>query len=211
MYALIKSVSINQLLTHIVQQARATTGLEWLAFVTAVAQVWLALKNKRINFYAGLISVVLYTVVFYRAGLYAESLLNLYYVGASIAGLFYWQSSEQQPIAYATKSERLQSAILFFAGWLILYMVLRFATNSNVPALDAFVSAMAWAGTFLLIRRRIENWWVLNISNIIGMPLQFYKGLELTSLLTLIYIVLAIRGHISWTKTWKENALHDSL
>jgi nicotinamide mononucleotide transporter len=52
----------------------------------------------------------------------------------------------------------------------------------------------------LLLKRKLENWILLNISNLIAIPLQFYKGLELTSLLTFIYVVIAVLGYKEWKK-----------
>jgi nicotinamide mononucleotide transporter len=78
MYIRVNYRLISFILEHIEQQLKATTIIEWLAFLFGVAQVILALKNKAINFYAGILSVCLYIYVFYTYGLYAESILNLY-------------------------------------------------------------------------------------------------------------------------------------
>lgn len=90
---------------------------------------------------------------------------------------------------------------LFF----ILFFLLNQFTDSTVPYLDAIVSAFAWAGTWLLLKRKLENWILLNISNLIAIPLQFYKGLELTSLLTIIYVVIAFLGYREWKKKLEMN------
>jgi len=78
--------------------------------------------------------------------------------------------------------------------------VLKQFTQSTVPVADAFVSASAWAGTWLMIHRRLENWIILNISNLFAIPLQWYKGMELTALLTVIYFIIALRGYWQWRK-----------
>jgi nicotinamide mononucleotide transporter len=67
------------------------------------------------------------------------------------------------------------------------------------------VASIAWAGTWLLLKRKVENWIVLNISNCIAIPLQYYKGLELTALLTVIYVVVAVFGFFSWQKKLQED------
>ncbi|MBU3677925.1 MAG: nicotinamide mononucleotide transporter, partial [Chitinophagaceae bacterium] len=77
------------------QQFLATDILEWLAFLFGIAQVVLAWQNKRINFYAGIVSVSLYTYVFAQHGLYAESMLNAYYVIISTWGIFQWKKQTQ--------------------------------------------------------------------------------------------------------------------
>ncbi len=169
-----------------------------------MAQVILALKNKILNFYAGIISVCLYAYVFYVYGLYAESILNVYYLIVSIAGIFLWQHKDQQSITFTTSGERVLTSAIVVVSWAALFLLLSKFTPSTVPFLDAFVTATAWGGTWLLIKRKVENWIVLSISNIVAIPLQFYKGLELTSLLTCLYLVLAAFGYIKWRETARE-------
>ena len=200
MYICANLKCITHLLDHIRQQLQATTLIEWLAFGFGVAQVVLALKNKTINFYAGIISVCLYIYVFYSYGLYAESILNLYYLMVSVAGIFLWQQKDQASITFTTSREWMMTLMIAILSWAVLFLILKNFTPSTVPFLDAFVTAAAWAGTWLLIKRKVENWIILNVSNIVAIPLQIYKGLELTSLLTCIYVVVAVLGYVEWRK-----------
>ena len=200
MYIRVNYRLISFILEHIQQQLKATTIIEWLAFLFGVAQVILALKNKAINFYAGILSVCLYIYVFYTYGLYAESILNLYYLFVSVAGIFLWRQKNQASITFTTSREWIITLLIVILSWAVLFLILKNFTPSTVPFLDAFVTAAAWAGTWLLIKRKVENWIILNLSNIVAIPLQIYKDLELTSLLTCIYVVVAIVGYIEWRK-----------
>jgi nicotinamide mononucleotide transporter len=173
---------------------------EWIAFITGVLQVILAYANRRLNFYAGIISVSLYMIVFYNAGLYAESLLNLYYVFISIAGLILWQQQHIRDISHTTKAEIKKAFLLTLFLWITLVVVLRQFTQSDIPMADALVTAIAWTGSWLLLKRKVENWLVLNLSNLIAVPLHIYKGLELTAILTCIYIFIAMKGYFEWRK-----------
>ena len=65
---------------------------------------------------------------------------------------------------------------------------------------DAWITATAWAGMWLLARRKIENWILLNISNAFAIPLLAYKGLHLYSLLTVYLFIVAIFGYFEWRK-----------
>ena len=85
-------------------------------------------------------------------------------------------------------------------GWGLLYVVLDKFTDSDVPILDAFVSSTAWAGMWLLAKRKLENWIWLNVSNLVAIPLLLYKQLFLFSILTLILFVVAIFGYLDWKK-----------
>ena len=126
--------------------------------------------------------------------------MNLYYLIASILGLVLWQQKSQQKISKTTKKEWVIAIGILGSSFLILFFLLNKFTDSNVPYIDATVSAFAWVGTWLLLKRKVENWILLNISNLIAIPLQIYKGLELTSLLTIIYVVIAVLGYREWKK-----------
>lgn len=115
-------------------------------------------------------------------------------------GIFLWQQEKQASITRTTLSEWGMVTLIAIVSWGVLFFILKKYTTSNVPFMDAFVTATAWAGTWLLIKRKTENWLVLNVSNLVAIPLQFYKGLELTSLLTCIYFVIAVKGYVEWRK-----------
>jgi len=85
-------------------------------------------------------------------------------------------------------------------GFPLLYGALVSFTDSDVPWMDAWVTATAWAGMWLLAKRKMENWILLNISNAFAIPLLYYKGLLLYALLTLYLFIVAIFGYIAWKK-----------
>lgn len=162
----------------------------------------LAWQNKTSNFIAGLLSVLLYTYLFYSNGLYAESMLNAYYVLISIAGLWMWkrQTSFEKPISNCNKNQWLWAIAFFVFLFLGLRFVLSTYTNSTVPIPDALVSALAWTGAYLLVQRKLENWLWLSVSNLLAIPLLLYKNMPLTALLTIIYLVVGGLGYFEWRR-----------
>jgi nicotinamide mononucleotide transporter len=72
--------------------------------------------------------------------------------------------------------------------------------------MDSFVAATAWAGMWLLAKRKLENWVLLNISNIVAIPLLFYKHLPLNALLTLFLFIVAVMGYFRWKKIMRKEA-----
>ena len=104
------------------------------------------------------------------------------------------------PVTGATQKEKLIVAVIVVAGTLAIWWVLSNLTDSNVPFWDALVSANAWAGMWLLARRKIENWILLNISNAFAVPLLFYKHLPLSALLTIFLFTIAVLGYFKWKR-----------
>lgn len=196
----------SHFLQLLIQQFKQTTWLEWLAFSFALLQVVLAWRNHILNFYAGILSVSLYIFLFYQAGLFAESALNIYYLFISVWGIVLWQSNQKEnAVSYCKQRDWIIATFIVVTAFLISYVILRKYTSSNVPFYDALASALAWAGSWLLIKRKIENWIILNISNAIAIPLFMFKGLALTALLTVILFVIAIRAYFAWKKFFISN------
>lgn len=189
-------------------EAKATPRLEWIGLAFGVAEVLLARANKAALYPCGIISVVISSWIFFHSKLYAESLLNIYYLVMSIYGWWMWRAQAGTrsgiKIMHANKQDWLISAGIVAGGFLVLYFALITYTDSTVPAWDAFVSATAWAGMWLLARRKVENWLLLNLSNAFAVPLMFYKGLPLYGLLYLFLFIVAVAGYFDWRKIAAE-------
>lgn len=190
------------------EQIKATTWLEWLAVFAGMAEVLLAKKNNIWLYPSGLISIIAGTYLLMESKLYAESILNVYYFIMSVYGWVHWLKRRNEPpvkISNSSKQEWGVTLAITFAGWALLYVLLKHFTNSNVPIWDSFVSSSAWAGMWLLARRKTENWVLLNLSNLFAIPLLFYKQLPLMALLTLFLFIVAIFGYIDWLRILKKD------
>lgn len=171
--------------------------------VCGVIQVLLAKSNKVLLYPFGLASILITIYVLYEAGLYAEILLNGYYLVMSIYGWMHWVKRRGQPqvmAAYSTRSDWYTTLLIVSVGFPALYFSLIYFTDSSVPVWDAWVSATAWAGMWLLAKRKIENWILLNVSNAFAIPLLAYKDLHLYALLTLFLFIVAIFGYVEWKR-----------
>jgi nicotinamide mononucleotide transporter len=192
------------------RQVAETDIWQWLAVGFGVAEVLLARANKIGLYPAGIASTVLSIYILLHSGLYAESLLNGYYLVMSAYGWWYWMKKKNKPavkISYCNKEDWIKVFTIIAGGFALLYVLLTRFTPSNVPVWDSLVSATAWAGMWLLARRKIENWILLNLSNLFAIPLLFYKQLPLYALLTVFLFVVAISGYLDWKKSLKEDRL----
>ena len=192
------------------QQLSQTDLIQWLILILGVWEVFLAKANNILLYPTGIGATLLSVAVLFKAQLFAESLLNLYYLVMSIYGWWFWISRKDKPvvkITYATRRDWLVTAFIVIGGSLTLYFILKEFTPSTVPVWDAWVSATAWAGMWLLARRKIENWILLNISNAFAIPLLFNKELPLFGLLTLFLFIVACFGYVQWITIFrKENS-----
>ena len=185
------------------RQLTETDWVQWLAVGLGVAEVLLAKANNIWLYPAGIAATVLSVYILLLAGLYAESLLNGYYIVMSMYGWWYWVKKKNLPpvkISSCSRKDWINVAGIIAGSFIILAVLLKKYTPSTVPLWDAWVSATAWAGMWLLAKRKIENWILLNISNVFAIPLLFYKQLPLFAGLTVFLFVIAVQGYIQWRK-----------
>ncbi|MEG1020726.1 MAG: nicotinamide riboside transporter PnuC [Myroides sp.] len=184
-----------------------TSLLEWFGVFFAIVQVLLAQKNNIHNYLFGIAGIVLAMFVKFNAKLYAEFTLDFYYLVMSIYGWLFWKFGKQQtetPISFTTNTEKYKAIGIVVAAFLIFYIFLTNYTNSDVPLWDSLVTAFAWAGMWLMAKRKIENWVLLNISNFLAVPLLIHKELYLYAALTAFLFVVAIFGYMNWYKILKQ-------
>lgn len=192
----------------LLQQVKETDVAQWLAVGLGVAEVWLAKSNKIWLYPTGIAATLISIYVLVLAGLYAECLLNGYYVIMSIYGWWYWVKKKNRPpvkISYCSRKDWLSVVLIITASFVFLFLLLRYFTNSTVPVWDAWISATAWAGMWLLAKRKIENWILLNVSNLFAIPLLYYKQLPLFAALTLFLFVIAVMGYYEWKQIIRED------
>ncbi len=206
-------MSVSNYLKLIIDQAQFTPWLEWIAILAAIAEVLLAKANRVLLYPAGLISTAIYTWLFLRPGtrLYADAILNIYYFAMSIYGWVLWLQRKNGTILHisvANKNDWFKIILGCLGGWALLYALLTrifplmfpWYAISDVAAWDALISATAWVGMWLLAKRKIENWILLNISNLVAIPVYVYKGMPFTAALTLFLFIVAIFGYLEWKK-----------
>lgn len=186
-----------------------TTWAEWLGVLFSMIQVVLASRNNSNNYLFGIAGISLTLYVMIVAKLYGEFTLNLYYLVMSIYGWLYWKygkQKEETKISTTNGKEKLITVGIVSFTFGLFWFFLTHYTDSDVPIWDSLVSAFAWAGMWLMAKRKVENWILFNISNLISVPLMIHKDLYLYAGLTVFLFVVAVLGYIKWSRILKEQA-----
>lgn len=200
---------MQQLLQGIVEGFQQMTWIDILAVLFGVASVLFSRQNSVLVYPTGIISTLLIVYAFVQpaVGLYGEAGLNVYYFVMSVYGWYHWthknRRNEEVAVSPANSREIAIASGIALIGWGVIYFVLARFSDSTVPVLDAFVSSTAWAGMWLLAKRKIENWIYLNISNLVAVPLLFYKLQPLYALLTVFLFIVAVNGYFHWRKLYR--------
>lgn len=181
---------------------------EWISTIAQVASVWYAKKNNVLVYPTGIVGVLLASYVYFfmvDPPLYADASLNIYYFAMSVYGWYNWVQKKDDahytyPISWCSRKELGVGIGLFIFFWIVIYIVLSKFTDSNTPFLDSLVSSSAITSMWWMAKRKIENWLAWIFSNIIAIPLNFYKGLMLFTLMYVLFLALAWAGYKEWKK-----------
>lgn len=188
-------------------------SLHWLeifGFVSGVACVALAARRNVLNYPVGVISALVFMVVFFRVQLYADLGLQLVYIVLGVTGWITWQRSKavDERIATIRTPWRVVPLLVlaFVAMAVILTLVLMSFTDSTTPVADAATVASSLVAQFMLNRRWIETWFVWIATDIALIGLFIVKGLWITSALYLVFIALCVLGYRTWRRAPHEIA-----
>jgi len=186
----------------------ATTLLEYFAVIFGILSVWYASRENIWVYPTGIINVALYVYLFITAKLYAQSLVQVYYLVISIYGWYNWvhHPSEEgsTSITRLDKKGWLMAIGLTIIGTFILYFALSKYTDSQVPFLDSFTTAIFFVTMWLMAIKKVENWIGWIVGDLILIPLSISQHLAFTSIQYLVFFGLAISGWIEWNKKIKN-------
>ena len=197
-------MNISQLFQSFAIELQHTTALEFIGVVFGISCVFFSRKENILVYPIGMVSTTIYIYLYLKHGLYADASVNFYYTVMSIAGWIMWSrkknGGEALSISASSKKEWVITLSFFVICYVILFIVLKKFTDSTVPQADALTSAAAFTGMWLMNKKKLENWhwWIL--TNIVSIPLNYYKGLAFTSFQYVVLLWLAITGLIEWKK-----------
>jgi nicotinamide mononucleotide transporter len=205
-------------LWHALDLALAPIGssaLELVGFVFGVAAVWLMTRQHIAAWPVGMVNVALYAVLFTRAGLYSDAGLQVVYVGLSAYGWWRWTrgalSTERDaydpsmpsalPVTRTPPREATLAALAALSLWLTLALLTSRLPGTSLPWLDSALVAGSLVTQWLAARKRLENWACWVVLDVGYVALFVWKALFLTAALYAVFIALAVRGHIAWSRT----------
>lgn len=191
-----------------------TTPLEFVAVIAGIASVFFSRKENILVYPVGLVNTVIYIYLSIKGHLYGEASVNFYYTVMSIYGWIIWAKRDQQHehllhITASNKKEWRHQLIFFAACYVTIFSALtwlqqEFAPEA-IPWADAFASATAYTGMWLMARKKVESWYWWIATNIASIPLYFSKGYVFTSVQYMVLLVLAVAGLIEWSRKARNN------
>jgi nicotinamide mononucleotide transporter len=186
-----------------------TSLLEYIAVFFGIASVWYSRKENILVYPVGLVNTITYVYLSIKGSLFGEASVNFYYTVMSIYGWILWAKKNQQQehivlITWSGKKEWLQELLFFVAFYIAIFSALTYLKKDfapgAIPWADAFASATAFTGMWLMARKKVESWYWWIATNVASIPLYFVKHYVFTSVYYLVLLIMAFSGLYEWIK-----------
>ncbi|HVG41524.1 MAG TPA: nicotinamide riboside transporter PnuC [Chitinophagaceae bacterium] len=200
---------MEHLLTQFIEGIKQTTALEYVAVFAGIISVWFSKKENILVFPIGLINTIIYIYLSAKASLFGEAAVNLYYTVVSIYGWIIWTKRDKHQhillhITFSNAKEWRAHFIFFSAFYISIFAALTYVNKAfyanAIPWADAFASATAFTGMWLMAKKKVESWWWWLATNLASIPLYFIKGYVFTSVYYFVLLILAVSGLMEWRR-----------
>jgi nicotinamide mononucleotide transporter len=184
--------------------------IELLVFFFGITSVVYAKKENILVFPTGIIATILTVYLLYKAGYFADMTINVYFSIMSIYGWANWAKTKNDVSVYQISrtnfKQKIIGVILFLVTIVVMYGVYKLFDRPILQEnyIDMFTSGLFFVGMWFMAIKKIENWTLWIIADLISIPLYGYRGLGILSLQFLIFTVLAVMAYIEWNKIIKN-------
>lgn len=180
--------------------------LEFIAFVFGILSVWFAKKENIWVYPTGLIATIITTYLLYIVGYLGDMMINGYFAIMSIYGWYNWtrkgNNADNLAITRTDNREKIIGIVLFFITIFVVFGIYNFFDYEirKDNYIDIIASGIFFTGMWYMAKKKIENWTLWILGDIIVTPLYAYRGLGMLSLQYLIFTILAISAYLEWKK-----------
>ena len=195
--------------------------VEFLGTVLYLWSVWLIAKRDILTWAIGIISVLLYMILFYQIRLYSDTIEQIYYLGASVYGWWIWNKSPKDNGKITdVKYSNLKNLIFWVVFTVIFSVAFGFSTSrihfllpgifpeaASFPYLDALTTIMSFSAMLLMAQKKTESWIYWIIVDVIGIWLYYEKDVKFISLMYVILLIMAFNGLRSWHKSIQNSSV----
>jgi nicotinamide mononucleotide transporter len=187
--------------------------MEIFAFLLSLACVLLNAYGKILTWPLAMISSTAYAYVFFNSQLFGDAALQFVFVGLAMYAWITWYKRDCALASSTLETKSSFSRVPLGAipkcsiAWLLMFVVIQYIlknyTSSDVPNLDAFLTAGSLLATYMSAQKWLENWLLWAFVDVIYIGLYVYKDLYLTALLYGLLIALCLLGWRQWSNQMK--------
>lgn len=188
--------------------SRVDIILEFLAFWFGIISVVFAKKQNILVYPTGIICTIITMYLMYKVSLLGHILVNLLYTIISFFGWWNWSRRENNDLVVKvskfTSNDLSKSLLIFFFIVFVAYFAHDFfATNfeGQIKELDILTSGIFVTAMWLMANKKLENWILWIIGNVITIPLYLSSDKIILSIQYVIFTILAVQAYIEWKKS----------
>lgn len=177
--------------------------VEVAAVVTSYLCTYLCVMQRRFNYIVALVTTSLYCYLFWQWELFASMATQIYLIPTVIIGWFWWKSDKNpRPVTHTSLLwwVGVASAAFFIYGGAVLVSI---ALGGTLPFWDSAILVGTIAAQFLMDRKKLENWIVWGVVNVIAIGVYFSNGLYLAAFQYVFFLANAVWAYVEWRKTLK--------
>ncbi len=178
------------------------SGVEWLAAMLGLANVWLIVKRSVWNYPFALAMCALYLLIFADAKLYSDAGLQIFFIAINLYGWLAWLKNRADAGDVVVECMDTAQRLIWAAGTLGLCILwgtgMARLTDASYPYWDGSVAMISIVSQILMAQRKLENWIGWIIVNALSIPLYLVKGLYPTMVLYTILLGMAVIGWLQW-------------
>jgi nicotinamide mononucleotide transporter len=185
--------------------------LELFAVIMNITSVVYAKRNNILVYPTGLIGTGIFVYILLNFSLLGDTIINAYFFSMSIYGWYFWSRKKDEvfvnQVSTINRNEIKYLFILAISSLIFIYFVYDYFDKWNnwTAYVDNLTTAIFFVAMWLMARRKIESWIFWIIGDLITVPLYFYKGLTISSIQYIIFLILAVLGYVSWKKILDKN------
>lgn len=183
--------------------------IEIVAAILGVVNIVLLVRRSIWNYPFGIVMVSLYGVVFFQARLFSDALLQVFFFVVQIYGWWVWYHARDSAGLVKVEVMSASARLIWLGvigvataaeGWYLAHY-----TSDSAPWMDANTTAMSVVAQYLLSIRKIENWILWIVTDVVQIGLYYWKGLYPTTGLYILFLVLSSVGLYEWLREWRAH------
>ena len=194
--------------------------LQYIGLFASFLYLWLEFHQRPAMWIVSATCSAIYASIYCHAQIYGDMSFSLFNICMCAYGFWKWMNKKAtlQPVTDATGQPSTGSPkkkeivyrhfrlgefgvvmLVSAAIWMAIYLILKYLTNSPVPALDAFTTTLNIVGTWVLAQKIIEVWGYWFLVNLVSIYLYMKRGLHFTTiLLYTFYLCASVYGWWKW-------------
>lgn len=191
--------------------AHGTSCVELTGVVLGIVTVYLSARENIWSWPTALVNAAMFTIVFFRTGLYSDFGLQIIYFVLSLYGWYEWlHGGANHSELHVTRTPPRLWLIFLVIGlvsWAVLGAITSRLPNAALPYMDSALVTVSLIAQYMMTKKYLENWILWIVVDVFYVGMFIYKKLNLTSFNYLVYLALAVVGYVAWRRSLAEESV----